>query len=209
MTDLNERSHIKSRTKQCRIFRGSKSSNEKKATYRPQTCDLPRKLLSDIFWYALEVETEHRKRSSLVFLPLPNIINAVWRSCIMTLRDLVPTASISSSGKLPLKSCRLTVGGPSFEDTAFRRRSRNFSLWSCVLRTDSIPFYHLSLLRRLIFLLRSIDLSSRSFCALNQTSVRRVGGIGDVGQWCSGATGGHFGKRIVRRWRYEYSSCHS
>src|SRR5271155_718339 len=80
------------------------------STYRSKTGNLSREPHSHILWNTIKVKAEARKRLSVVFLPLSNILHCLCRRSFDILRDSDSLAPLTSSHELPLKGVGLCVG---------------------------------------------------------------------------------------------------
>ena len=167
-------------------------------TYRAQARNLARESRSHILGDAFEIETKSWKGFPVMFLPLPNIFHAggcCWS--ILIFGYFESGSTITSSHELFLECGGLGVGRPSFENPALGCGWRNLRPRGGVACVDRALLHHLFLRRRFILLLCHICLGSWPFCALDERSMRRVGGVWNASQGCSRSMGGHDVERIV------------
>jgi hypothetical protein len=188
---------------------GVVAAREDSWTYRSKARNLPREPCLEIFGNAFKVKRVLGKHFSVVLLPLSNGLKVLRCRSLNVLCDFQRRPSITSRHELSLKCSRLSIDGALLKNPAFCRGMGNPPARCGRLHTRDVFLHHLPLLWRLILLLRDVGLSSWPFRTVNKGSVRGVGGIRNVSQWCSRTTGRHSDESVMgRRW-YEYSSCHS
>ena len=145
-----------------------------------------------------------------MLLPLAHGVGTVAvRSRFDMLRSL-RTGSLCFNGNKLLLECSLWLCiVTSFKNSSLCSGWWNLPPGRCCNGLGRVSLKHPPLLRWLILLLCYTGLGSRPFCALDNGTVRRVGGVRNAGQRSPRTSIGHSDEWIVWRWRYEYSSCHS